>query len=169
MLQRISLTIAGEQQISRAFDILADDARDLTEPLEETHEYLRGVIGEQFQTEGAHGGSRWRDLNTRYEEQKAQRYGDGLPILVASGDMRAAYLKRQPVELTARRLVIGPGPGDTNAEGEPIESYAGAHQTGQGRLPQRKIVNLTTGDKRGIDRIFGEYFSARARRLIGTR
>jgi hypothetical protein len=32
-------------------------------------------------------------------------------------------------------------------------------------MPQRKIVNLTTGDKRGIDRIFASFFSARARRI----
>jgi len=169
VLQRLSVTVAGETQLSRAFDILADDARDLTDPLRETHDYLRGVIGEQFESEGAHGGSRWRDLNASYEERKAERWGDGLPILVASGDMRAAFLKRQPVELTARRLVIGPSPGETNMEGVPIEDYALAHQTGEGRMPQRKIVNLTTGDKRGIDRIFAEYFSARARRLLGTR
>jgi hypothetical protein len=169
MLQRLALTIAGETQLSRAFSILADDAADLSEPLKETHEYLRGVIGEQFQSEGAHGGSRWRDLTPGYAKTKAERWGDGLPILVASGDMRAAFLKRQPVELTARRLVMGPASGDTNRDGTPIEEYALAHQAGEGRVPQRKIVNLTTADKRGIDRIFATYFSARARRLIGTR
>lgn len=163
MLQRITFGFAGEVQVSRAFDVLADDARDLTEPLQETHEHLRQVIGEQFQTEGAHGGSKWSDLSPDYAREKADRYGDGLPILVASGDMRAAWLARQPLELTAHRLVVGP------AAGSPEEERSLGHQRGDGRLPQRKIVNLTTGDKRAIDRIFVEFFSARARRMIGTR
>ncbi len=169
MLQRLTLTIAGEKQLSRAFDILADDARDLRDPLEQTHEHLRQVIGEQFQSEGAHGGSRWRELSPDYERAKADRFGDGLPILVASGDLRAAWLARQPLELTSHRLVMGPAPGASNEDGAVIEDYSAVHQKGSGRVPQRKIVNLTTGDRRQIDRIFVEYLSARARRLLGTR
>ncbi|MCA1572769.1 MAG: hypothetical protein LC798_21245, partial [Chloroflexi bacterium] len=168
MLQRITLTIAGERQLDRGFDVLADDARDLREPLERTHEHLRDVIGEQFLTEGGHAGSRWAQLSPAYAAAKAERYGDGMPILVATGDMRAAFLARRPLELTSRRLVMGPAPGQTNVEGEVIEDYALRHQQGGGRTPQRKIVNLTTGDKRSVDRIFAEYFSARARRMIGT-
>lgn len=156
------MTIAGDTQLSRAFDILADDARDLTEPLEETHEHLRQVIGEQYETEGAHSGTKWADLSPDYARQKAEEWGDGLPILVASGDTRAAWLARQPLSLTPHRLVMGPRPGSEE------EERTAAAQIG-GRAPQRKIVNLTTLDKRGIDRIFAEFFSARARRLIGTR
>lgn len=168
-LQNLSLSVAGEMQLARGFDVLAADARDLRDPLQETHDYLRRVIGDQFESEGAHGGSRWQDLSTGYAEQKAEEWGDGLPILVASGDMRAAWLARQPVELTSHRLVMGPAPGATNREGVPIDEYALAHQQGQGNMPQRKIVNLTTGDKRGIDRIFVEFFSSRTRKLIGAR
>ncbi len=165
MLQRLSIDVAGETQLSRAFDILAHDTQDLREPLAETHEHLRQVIGEQFQSEGAHGGAQWANLSAQYAEQKAERWGDGRPILVASGDMRAAFLARQPIELTSHRLVMGPAPGAVNQEGTPIEEYALAHQTGRGNLPQRKIVNLTTGDKRAIDRIFASFFSAMARRV----
>ncbi len=170
MLQRITMTIAGERQISRGFDILADDARDLRDPLGEVHDHLRGAIGEQFQSEGSHGGAPWEDLSPDYARDKAERWGDGLPILVASGDMRAAFLRRQPLELSSHRLVFGPGEGERNEEGMVIEDYALAHQQGDEDrgTPQRKIVNLTTGDKRGIDRIFVEFFSARARRIIGA-
>jgi hypothetical protein len=163
MLQRFTLSIAGETQIARGFDVLAADARDLREPLGETHDYLRGVIGEQFESEGAHGGSRWQDLSSGYAEQKAEKYGDGLPILVASGDMRAAWLARQPLEMTSHRLVMGP------SEGSEEEMKSAAAQVGTSRAPQRRIVNLTTGDKRGIDRIFAEFFSARTRKLVGSR
>lgn len=162
MLQRLTMTIAGETQLSRGFDVLADDARDLREPLAMTHEHLRQVIGEQFQSEGAHGGSKWAQLSPSYAEQKAEKWGDGLPILVASGDMRAAWLARQPIELSSHRLVMGP------PEGSEEEMKTVAAQVG-GRAPQRKIVNLTTLDRRGIDRIFAEFFSARTRKLVGTR
>lgn len=161
-MQRLTLTIAGETQLARGFDVLADDARDLQAPLAVTHEYLRQVIGEQFESEGAHGGSRWRELSPEYARQKAEKYGDGLPILVATGEMRAAWLARQPLELSSHRLVMGP------ASGSEEEMKSRAAQGG-GRAPQRKIVNLSTMDRRGIDRIFATFFSARTRKLVGTR
>jgi hypothetical protein len=163
VLTRLTMTIAGETQLARGFDILADDARDLSEPLAMTHQYLRQVVGEQFQSEGAHGGSRWRELDPDYAREKAAEYGDGLPILVATGDMRAAWLAMQPLELTSHRLVMGPRAGSEE------ELKSEAHQLGTGRSPQRKIVNLTTMDRRGIDRIFAEFFSARTRKLVGAR
>lgn len=159
---RVRLTIAGETQLARAFDVLARDARDLRDPLQETHEHLRDVIGQQFLTQGEHGGARWADLTPEYARRKADRYGDGRPILVASGDLRAAWLARQPLELTDRRLVMGP------REGSPEELRSSVHQTGAGHMPQRRIVNLTLGDRRGIDRIFAEHFSAVIRRMFGA-
>lgn len=161
MLHRITMSIAGEQQYVRAFDVLAADARDLSEPLGEVHGHLRTVVGQQFETEGGHGGSKWRELDEHYADRKAERWGDGLPILVASGDMRAAWLARDPLELTPRRLVMGPPPGS------PEEVRSAAHQTGGGHVPQRKIVNLTGADRRIMDRIVVEYLSSRTRRLVG--
>lgn len=162
MLQRLTLTIAGDVQLARAFDVLAHDAADLHEPLRETHEHLRQVIGEQFASEGAHSGRRWQDLSPAYAKAKADHYGEGRPILVASGDLRAAWLARQPLQLTSHSLVMGP------REGSDEETRSLVHQTGAGHMPQRKILDLTLDDKRGIDRIFATYFSARIRRMIGT-
>lgn len=162
MLSRLTLTMAGGVQLARAFDVLASDAEDLREPLQHTHEHLRHVIGEQFQTEGGHAGQHWPALSPAYAKAKADHYGDGRPILVATGDLRAAWLALQPLELTHHRLVMGPRAG-TLEERKTI-----AHQTGAGHNPERRIVDLTTGDKRGIDRIFAEYFSARVHRMIGT-
>lgn len=166
-LTRITFDVAGERQVSRAFDVLERDAQDLREPLRGVHEHLRQVIGEQFLTEGAHGGSKWRDLSEGYKPVKQERYDRIYPILVASGDMRAALLAREPLELGPRRLVFGIDPSATNSEGVKIADYASAHQSGRGRTPQRKIISLTTMDKRGIDREFVEYFSSRTRRLVG--
>ena len=160
MLTRLSMSVGGEKQISRAFDVLAHDAADLREPLAATHEYLRHVLGEQFQSEGAHGGSKWAELSPDYAKAKEERFGAGRPILVATGEMRAAWLARQPLELTAHRLVVGPRSGSEE------EAKSEAAQLGEGNAPQRKIVNLTTGDRRGIDRIFVEFFSARARAVF---
>lgn len=162
-LTRFTYTFAGERQLSRAFDVLADSARDLREPLEDVHGHLRGVIGEQFRTHGDHGGRGWQDLSEGYKDAKEDRYGHVYPILVATGEMRGAFLARQPLELTARRLVMGP------KEGSEEETRAIAHQAGKGNVPARPIVALTTADRRQVDRIFVEYFSTRARALTGGR
>lgn len=153
MLVRFTYDFAGERQVSRAFEVLAEHAQDLREPLGDVHGHLRDVIGEQFRTEGAHGGRRWKDLSADYKQAKQDRYGHVYPILVASGDMRAAFLARQPLELTPRRLVMGP------PEGSPEEERALAHQGGEDNVPARRIVALTTGDRRTIDRIFVTHFS----------
>lgn len=160
-LQRITFDFAGERQLSRAFNVLERDARDLREPLGRTADHLVDVVGEQFGSEGAHGlGGRWQDLSPDYQRQKADRY-PGMPILVATGEMRRAFLVHGTRQLTSTRLVWGP------AEGSEEEQRALAHQSGKGSVPQRKIVALTTADKRGIDRIFAEYFSAKTRSLVG--
>lgn len=161
MLTRVTMKIAGETQIARAFDALADDARDLRKPLQRTHEHLRGVIGQQFLSEGGHSGHQWQRLSDTYAARKASDHGDGLPILVASDKLRAAWLARAPLELSPHRLVMGPPAGSE----EEVKSIA--HQTGAGHLPVRKIVDLTLDDRREVDRIFVSYLSAQARRLFG--
>lgn len=162
-LTRFTYEFAGERQLSRAFDVLGEHARDLREPLRDVHTHLRGVIGEQFRSQGGHGGSRWTDLSSDYKEAKADRWGFVYPMLVASGDMRGAFLAREPLQLTTRRLVMGP------QEGSEEEQRAEAHQAGKGNVPARKIVQLTLADRRAVDRIFVEHFSTRARALFGGR
>lgn len=164
---RVGFSIAGEQQYARAFDAMASEMRDLREPLERVADRLVQTVGQQFQDEGAHGTSKWEPLNADYEEWKEDAF-PGRPMLVRSGAMRAAFLVDGTRELTATRLVWGVDD-QINDDGERIADYALAHQTGQGRAPQRKIVALRADDKRAMDRMFVEHIQYLRRSLIKGR
>ena len=160
----VRFDIAGEQQYGRAFRALADDARNLKEPLTRIRDRLVSTVGQQFQTEGSHGGAPWPGLNAEYERWKESAF-PGRPLLVRSGAMRAAYLVHGTRELTNTRLVWGVDD-QVDAEGERIADRALAHQTGEGRVPQRKIVSVTFEDRRQFDRYFVEWFNYRKRSLF---
>lgn len=167
MLTRLVVDFAGERQLSRAFDALERDVADLSEPLRDVHEHLRRTIGDQFESEGARAGGRWTDLSQDYKQEKESEVGFVYPMLVRSGTLRGAMLAREPLELGPRRLVFGIDPAATYDDGTTVEEVAVAHQTGAGNLPERRIVALTEGDKRQVDRIVVSWVSSRARRLIG--
>lgn len=139
--------VDGEVQVSRAFQELAEGARDLSEPFRYVADALLEAVREQFESEGAHGlGSRWRPLNPEYAAWKQARY-PGRKILVRTGGMKGAFLNRQQsTRVTPRSLVY-----------EPRVDYAAPHQRGEGRVPQRKIVALSVADRRKWDRIFLHY------------
>lgn len=165
MLTRITFDFAGERQLSRAFDVLEDDARDLTEPLKGAARVIQGSVADQFQSEGAHGlEGRWQDLSEGTKTEKEQEVGFVYPILVRSRRLREAFVLHGVREITDRRLVFGPDPADTYPDGTSVEAVAEAHQSGEG-VPARRIVALSDADRRLIDREFVEFFSSRTRRL----
>lgn len=164
---RVGFSIAGEQQYARGFAAMADEMRDLREPLERVAERLVQTVGQQFQDEGSHGTSKWEPLNEAYDTWKQDAY-PGRPMLVRSGAMRAAFLVDGTRELTASRLVWGVDD-QTNDDGERIADYAMAHQAGRGRVPQRKIVALREDDKRAVDRMFVEHIQYLRRSLVRGR
>ncbi len=164
---RVSFDIAGEVQYERGFAAMADELEDLREPLGNVADLLRDAVGEQFASEGAHGlGGRWAPLSPAYAKAKEERY-PGHPILVASGEMRDAFLTQGTRELTRSRLVWGVTD-QRDSKGEAISTRAAAHQSGEGVVPQRKIVALTNLDRRGIDREFASWLTHLRRRTIGT-
>lgn len=153
--------MAGETQYARAFELAADEARDLSEPLGEIGDLILQSVSEQFRSEGSHGGSRWHSLNPDYERWKRQQVGDE-PILVFHGTMRAAMLAHSAIHVTPRRLVYDPQ----------APEYALRHQKGdEGRnLPQRRMVELPAADRREWDHVFARWInSIRRGRLAGLR
>lgn len=139
--------VDGEVQVSRSFRDLAEGARDLSEPFRYVAESLIDSVRDQFDSEGSHGlGSRWQPLNPDYAAWKQANY-PGRKMLVRTGGMKGAFLNyAQSVRVTPRSLTY-----------EPPVDYAGHHQRGQGRVPQRKIVALSAADRRQWDRIFLHY------------
>jgi hypothetical protein len=164
-LVSIELNVAGETQLARAFEATSREADDLSEPLARYGEFLLREIGEQFQSEGARGGEPWRRLSRAYETWKTEAY-PGRPILVQSGAMRSAALSPRAVTVTPRRLVYeiddANVSGGTRGEGDRVDrgQLAYWHQTGGGRLPERRIVQLNMEARRQLERVFAEWLTA---------
>lgn len=159
---RLRMDVLGDVQLSRAFELMAHEAQDLSEPLRQVGEALVSAVGEQFRSEGAHGlGHRWHPLSPAYAAWKRENApaGPAAPILVFSGDMRSALLDRAAVTVTPRRMVYEPDAPD----------YAVVHQQGEGHMPQRKIVALAMSDRRGFERIFANWLNGLRRGRLGTR
>jgi hypothetical protein len=156
--------IAGEVQYERGFAAMDAELEDLREPLGGVADLLKQSVGEQFASEGGHGGTPWQPLSPAYAASKEERY-PGHPILVASGEMRDAFLVKGTRELTRSRLVWGVTD-QRDSEGDAISTRAAAHQSGEGVVPQRKIVALTNLDRRGIDREFASWLTHMRRRLL---
>ena len=161
----IKFNVAGEEQYARAFDVMANEVTRLKDPLSRVSEQLTRSVGEQFETEGAHGtGAKWTELNKAYEDWKDEHY-PGRPMLVRTGAMRRAFLVDGERELTDERLIWGVDT-QTDDDGEAIAARAAAHQTGDG-VPERKIIALTKADRRAIDRSFVEWFNGVRHSLLG--
>lgn len=165
MLVEITLDVAGERQLARAFEATAREAEDMSEPLARYGAYLIQEVGRQFGTEGARGGEPWQRLTAAYEAWKETHY-PGRPILVRSGALRSAALSPHAVTVTPRRLVYeiddANASGGTRSTGDRVDrgQLAYWHQTGGGRLPERRIVDLNMDARRELDRIFAEWLTA---------
>jgi hypothetical protein len=161
----LQLRISGEQQYARFFDVMADEVTHLREPLSRVSRRLTETVGQQFFSEGSHGGAPWPALNPTYERWKDEAY-PGRPMLVRTGQMRAAFLADGQRELTQSRLAWGV---DTqrDSDGQLIAERAGAHQAGEGHVPERKIIALRMDDRRFIDHEFVAYINGLRHSLLG--
>lgn len=155
-LTRIRFDVAGEVQLSRAFEAAEREARDMSVPLAETGDMVVESVGQQFHTEGARSGAAWPSLSAAYAAWKDSAY-PGRPLLVRTGAMRAQALdKARTLTVTARRLVY-----------EVDDPKAIYHQRGEGHLPQRRLVDLTAEDRRQVDRIFANWLNGLRHRAFG--
>lgn len=159
MLVRVGINIAGEQQLSRAFEAYEGEITDMREPLQETAGILERAVGEQFATEGVSGtGRAWQPLSPDYQAWKDEHY-PGRPLMVREGALRGELTTDAGIkELSPDRLVFG---SDLD--------YAIYHQQGRGHNPARRLIDLNVGVRRSIDRAFASWLNARRRHAhIGT-
>jgi len=141
----LTFEIAGEEQIKRSFSRFADNVSNATEPFKEISEDFKKIEQKQFDSEGSYGGQGWAKLSTNYAEWKAKNY-PGAKILVQSGLMKGSLMGENPYYLeNIQPLYMEVG---TRIP------WAIYHQTGGGKLPQRKIINLTEADKTRWVKIF---------------
>lgn len=133
---RISLSVAGEAEFDRTFERLDAAFTDLRPIWPDVRDKFWELEKEQFDSEGASGrNGRWQRLSKRYAVQKIQRYGAGLKILQATGDLRAS-LTGQTSDTIYRTSKDEIAIGTNLARG----LY---HHTGAGRLPVRKVIDLS--------------------------
>ena len=146
--QQFGIEVMGEKQVSRAFEAMAHEVQDLSEPLGQIGDSLISHVHSQFATEGGAGSyGRWKPLNPAYEAWKQQQVGDQ-PILVFTGKMRAAMVDHGAVTVSPRKMVYDPD----------VPDYTEKHQTGDG-VPQRRMVDLPKTVARQWERVFATWLN----------
>lgn len=127
---RFQLDVDGEQQLDRGLSRFGKALTDVRPFFETMENVLERSIAQQFATQGA---GRWRPLSARYAAWKASRMGSK-PILQASGELMRSFKRRR---MTKDRLEWG------------SQLKRGVfHHRGTRKMPQRKIVWLSEGEKR---------------------
>lgn len=138
---RLRFGIEGETQVSRAFQLTEDAVADLGPAFQVIGQNVLAGVREQFATEGARGsGHKWTQLSPGYRAWKDVHY-PGRPMLVQGGGMKGAMLNPLSIRAGAMGLTY-----------EPPSDLAAIHQGGEGTMPQRRMVELTAGDRRGWER-----------------
>lgn len=155
----LQFDVAGEAQVRRTLSRVTDRIENLEPFYDDFGKYLKEAIENQFDTQGGRS-RRWEPLSPRYAAQKLRRYGSR-PILVASGFMRDEVLSA-PI-----RNRNAPSGVELFVE---VPDYALYHQTGAtlhhgGRLPQRRIVDLTEDDARAAVKMLQRHLFANQGRL----
>lgn len=168
---KLHFDVQGEAQYSRALELYDDELADLREPLGQARDVIVDSVKEQFASQGAHGGGRWEPLNPAYAAYRRQHFPEAGTILRRTDKLYNALVYGGTRQLTAHRLEYGIDPAFRYRPSEGGESVADVgrfHQAGSGHLPQRKILALTSLERRQLDRVFVEWVQARRRAIIGS-
>lgn len=139
-MARIILSIEGEAEFDREFSRLDASFSDLTPIWPDVRDKFWDIEKEQFDSEGSAGRyGKWKKLTARYNAQKIARFGSGLKIMHATGDLRASLTGQtsNTIYRTSKdEITIG-----TELK------YAGYHHRGDGNLPMRKPIDLSDSQR----------------------
>jgi hypothetical protein len=144
MPARIVIEVDGKPQFDRIFSRFDDNLKDLTPIGDDMRDAFWEIEQEQFQSEGAKGGSgRWQPLSPAYEQQKIARYGTFAiiaGILIATEEMYLSLTRDTPntvYQKSADGIVIG-------------TSLARAkwHQQGTAKMPKREPISFSSDQQR---------------------
>lgn len=138
----------GETQVNRMLSRTTEKMADLRPFLDATAEMFREGLVEQFASEGARS-KKWAPLSPIYAAWKAKRWG-AKPILEASGRLQRSLTSTGGENIERR-------PGKDTLEFGTIVPYASYHQTGTKTMPQRKILDLTSNDRRATMKLLQRF------------
>lgn len=143
---RITLEIDGEAQFDRVFKRIDLNLTDMRPIWEVVRDEFWKIEADQFQSSGAAGASgKWKPLSKAYEKQKVNKYGTFAllaGVLIASEAMYKSLTRQtgdSVVDIQKDGIAIG-----TKL------ARARHHQRGGGRLPQRKVIDLSEKQKTGM-------------------
>ena len=149
-METISLDVDGIVRQHERFERMRDCARDLTPVWEQVHTAFMLEMDQQFRTQGAYFlGAEWTPLSPAYARRKPKPPSP-FGILYRSGDLYRSLTSEQAdghvKHLTPTDAVMGSS----------IE-YGKYHQSGGGKLPQRKILQMRQEFKRFVFRTTMKY------------
>lgn len=138
MALTLSFDFYGDVQLDRTLERVADNVEDATPAWEAMADRFVTVERRQFSSEGRYASGGWAPLSPRYAAWKARHY-PGQKILQREGDLIRSLTERPfGVEvITPQKMWIGSS----------VE-YGAYHQHGGPRLPRRRPVELTEGERR---------------------
>jgi phage gpG-like protein len=143
---RFSFEVQGEKQFDRIFQRFDEDLRDITPIADEIRDAFWEIEKEQFQSGGAKGASgKWKPLSPAYERQKIAQYGT---FAIIAGVLRATDAMYKSMTSQTGDTVYQKSK-DSIVIGTSL-ARAMYHQTGGGRLPQRKVIDFSDDQRRSL-------------------
>jgi phage gpG-like protein len=141
---RFTFEFFGEKQFDREFNRVTETLDDLTPVWKEVQTEFFDIEGEQFDSEGAKGKSgRWKELSANYKEVKSRLWGGD--ILHASGRLENSLTKHTTDTIEDF--------GKQEATYGTSVPYAEYHQKGAGRVPVRKVIDLSDSQKTQLTKV----------------
>jgi phage gpG-like protein len=153
---RIELDFFGEDLVASTIVGHGQRAQDLRPAFRRVVKTLQASAERQFDTEGVYGSGGWAPLAPSTKRQKAAK-GLDPRILHATGRLKGSLQGKNADKISRisrQSLVFGS-----------YTSYAVFHVRGTARMPRRRPMQLTKGDRRLITRSIYERVMAEAGRF----
>lgn len=136
---RVEVEVFGDVQLSRDLLRFAQRANDMEPALDALADDFLAIERQQFSSEGGRSGG-WAPLAPDYARTKALQF-PGKGILERHGDLRAS-LTEEGAKGSIRRVTS-----DELLVGTDVD-YAHFHQSGTRKMPRRRVVEFSAGDRR---------------------
>lgn len=133
MAVHVRFSFFGEQQVGRTLEGFAERARDMRPAWERIRSRFIDYEQRWFDSEGD---GDWPPLSKDYGEWKARHF-PGRKILVREGDLKESVLKPDIDIMEPSYAMFGTA--------DPVAGY---HQRGDGRLPRRRVIDISDEEKR---------------------
>lgn len=137
----LNIGIEGDKQVNATLLSMKRRVEDWSPFWAQVRNLLIDRMKQQFDTEGSRA-SAWQPLSARYKSWKDQHYPNKTILRLTD------RLYNSLTKIDDPNMVYETNPQQMTF-GTKVR-YAAKHQLGEGRIPQRRILSLTTQDRRDI-------------------